>query len=114
MDMESCNGQMVLDMKVTGKITMQMGKASLSMQWETFMMVNGLGTKLMGLEPIQALTLEGVTQVIGKTICNMAKELKSGKMTATTKVNSCMEKKVVWVGRDGLMDQFTLVIGKTT
>ena len=74
MDTELCNGLMGPDMKAIGKIIMQMEKESLFMQWEIFMMVNGLGTKLMGLEPIQALILEGVTQVIGKTICNMVKE----------------------------------------
>ena len=95
MDMESCNGQMELDMKDIGKITMPTGKGNSFMPLEMFMMENGLETRLMGLEPILALTLEVAILVIGKMISSMEKELKNGKMIATMRVNSSMGKRVV-------------------
>ena len=102
------------DMKASGKTITQMERGSSFMPLEIFMMESGLETKLMGLEPTPALTLEAATQATGKMIFNTAKVLKNGKMTATMKENSFMERRVVLVDKGGQMDQYTLGTGRTT
>jgi len=72
MDMVSRNGQMVLSMKVIGKII----KLMVRVYFGTFMVINmkagGKETKLMVMENIPTV-MAPLTRVTGKMICNTAK-----------------------------------------
>lgn len=85
--MEFKSGQMGLDMRVNGKITELMDKASLFMLTKMNMRVNGQMTKLME-EEFTDTKMERLMMGIGKTISSMERVSRNGLMAVFTKENT--------------------------
>lgn len=83
MDMGYKFGQMELNMRVIGKTTRHMVKVNFGMLMVMCLMVSGGMTKLMAMECIFTLMAQSM-KANGSMICNMARELKHGRMAQST------------------------------
>ena len=97
------SGLMVHAMKVNGKITGHMGKASSFMWMGIFMKATGSMIRLMGMESIYMLMGQG-TKVNGRMTCNMEGVRKHGLMGLFMKDSTTKARNMDSESIAGMMD----------
>jgi len=113
MDMVFKNGQMVLNMKVSGKITEPMVKENSYILMEISMMENGLMIRQMAMVSIIISTVPCMRDT-GEMISSMVKARSHGLMAQSMKAIIWLAKSTEWVFTAGMTAANTPVNGMKT